>query len=118
MSASIRAGIEAIATAELEAVVLALCDQPFVSSQVINRVVRAYQSAGKPIVASEYGGTLGVPALFDRTFFPELTTMQGATGAKRTIEKYLHEVSAVSFPEGAIDIDTPSDYDRLTSFGF
>lgn len=115
MSSSIRAGIKALnaAAENIEAVVLALCDQPFVSSQIINQLVEAYRFTGKPIVASEYARTLGVPALFNCTFFSELTTLKQAEGAKQVIAKYIDEVFRVPFAEGAIDIDTPKEYEQF-----
>lgn len=115
MSASIRCGINTIEAApqKTEAVVLMLCDQPFVCTQVINRLVETYYLTGKPIVASEYAGTLGVPALFSRNFFSELVSLKNAEGAKRVITRNLNEVACVSFAEGAIDIDTPKDYEQF-----
>ncbi len=118
MSASIRVGLEALlaVSPELDAIVIALCDQPFVSSQTFNQLVEAYRLTGKPIIASEYAGTLGVPALFNRTLFSELLTLKRTEGAKKLIKKHIHEVFIVPFPEGAIDIDTPSEYEQLTNY--
>lgn len=117
MSSSVWAGVAALdATPDkISAVVLTLCDQPFVSAQVINQIVEAYHVTGKPIVASEYAGTLGVPALFSRTFFSELKALRRGEGAKQVITKHAHEVFGVPFPEGAIDIDTPKDYEQFQS---
>jgi len=115
MSSSIRAGIKAISTTpkKMDAVVLVLCDQPFISSQIINQLVETYYSTGKPVVASEYVGTLGVPALFNHTFFSKLTTLKGGEGAKQIMMKYLHDVFRVPFPLGAVDVDTPEDYEQF-----
>lgn len=118
MNASIRSGIQFLngLTDPIEAVVIALCDQPFVSSQTINRLVDAYHSSSKAIVASEYAGTLGVPALFSRSIFPEMLNSTITHGAKQIIEKYARELVRIPFPEGAIDIDTPQDYQRLLPY--
>jgi molybdenum cofactor cytidylyltransferase len=64
MSSSIQVGLKALLAMNqnLAAVAIALCDQPFVSSQTLNQLVEAYHLTGKPIIASEYSGTLGVPA--------------------------------------------------------
>lgn len=117
MSSSIRAGVAALDAEpdKTSAVVLALCDQPFVSAQVINHLVEAYHFTGKPVVASEYSGTLGVPALFSRTLFSEIKALRGGEGAKQVITKYAHDVLGVPFPEGAIDVDTPKDYEQFRS---
>ena len=118
MSASIRAGIKALNAScqNLEAVVIVLCDQPFVSSHIINQLVETHRSTGKPIIASEYAETSGVPALFDKSLFLELTSLKGSEGAKQVIKKYTHQVFSIPFPAGAIDIDTPKDYQFLQTF--
>lgn len=115
MSSSIRVGLAALLAMNqnLEAVAIALCDQPFVSSQTLDQIVEAYRFTGKPIIASEYAGTLGVPVLFHRTLFSELMALKNTQGAKQVIRKNIDKVFSVPFPEGAIDIDTPNDYDQL-----
>lgn len=118
MSASIRVGLEALLAVNqnLDAVVIALCDQPFVSSQTLNQLVEAYRFTGKLIIASEYSGTFGVPALFSRTWFSEIMALKSNEGAKQIIRKHINKVFSVPFSEGAIDIDTPNDYEQLQFF--
>lgn len=117
MSTSIKNGIELLNNLpqKIEAVVITLCDQPFVSPQIINQLVDAYYLTKKPIIACEYGDTLGVPALFSQTFFSELATLKEASGAKKVINNNLNEVFSIPFPLGDIDIDTPTDYEQLLS---
>jgi molybdenum cofactor cytidylyltransferase len=112
MSTSIRIGIETLnkSYSKIEAAILMLCDQPFVSPCLIERLINVYRTTQPSIVASEYDLVLGVPALFDRTLFPELAQLSNDTGAKKIIQKYIRQVARVSFPEGIIDIDTPQDY--------
>ena len=115
MSSSLRVGMEALLTVNqnLEAVAIALCDQPFVSSQTLDQLVEEYHFTGKPIIVSEYAGTLGVPALFSRTLFSELMALKSTEGAKQIIRKHIHEVFSVPFAEGSIDIDTPKEYEQF-----
>jgi molybdenum cofactor cytidylyltransferase len=117
ISSSVRVGIEAVVTANprTAAVVLMLCDQPFVTREIIARLVAAHLETGRSIVASHYGESYGVPALFDKTHFAELTTLEGDAGAKQIIRKHLPKVHLLPFPEGEIDIDTPDDLARLQS---
>jgi molybdenum cofactor cytidylyltransferase len=118
MSSSIQVGLEALLAVNqhLDAVAIALCDQPFVSPQTLNQLVEAYHFTGKPIIASEYAGTFGVPALFSRTLFSELMNLKNTEGAKQLIKRHIHEVFSIPFPDGAIDIDTPKDYEQLKFF--
>ncbi|MBE8970505.1 nucleotidyltransferase family protein [Nostocales cyanobacterium LEGE 12452] len=117
MSTSIKSGIELLNNLpqKIEAVVITLCDQPFVSPKIINQLVYTYYLTNKPIIACEYGDTLGVPALFSQTFFSELATLKETSGAKKVINNNLDEVFSIPFPLGDIDIDTPKDYEQLLS---
>lgn len=116
MASSLRTGIETVrqeAAQEIEAVVIMLCDQPFVSAEVLDRLVRVYQESGSPLVASEYGGSLGVPALFSRSLFPELLALEGEEGARRVLRRLREEAVIIPFPEGATDLDSPEDFARF-----
>lgn len=113
MSSSIAVGMQALVNQNIEGVVITLCDQPFVSAQIIDQLIAAYRFTGKSIVASEYAGTLGVPAFFSHAFFPELMTLGATEGAKHLIRRHSDQVFSVPFPEGAIDIDTPTDYQQF-----
>lgn len=117
MSTSIAVGIEALneIKPDVEAVVLMLCDQPFVTTQTINQLVEVYQSTGKHIVASEYAEIWGVPALFNRSLFSKLNTLSGEAGARQVIAQDAQEVFSIPFPEGATDLDTPKEYEEFQS---
>jgi molybdenum cofactor cytidylyltransferase len=122
MSSSIRHGLrqalESTAPAEIEAAILMLCDQPYVTSGIIERLVDAYRESRAPVVASEYEAssekTLGAPALFSRELFQELMALHGAEGAKRIIARHRAEAIAIAMPEAAFDVDTPGDYRVLS----
>lgn len=80
---------------------------------VIDDLVTAYRSHGKGLVASEYAGTVGVPTLFGREYFPELAALSGAAGAKQIIAAHASDVVRVMFSNGTTNIDTPEDYRQL-----
>lgn len=115
MGTSISTGIEKLLELDrnISGAVITVCDQPFVNSQVINRLVEEFFEKKALIVASRYAETVGVPALFSRRLFPELTALKNSGGAKNLIERFAAETIAVDFSEGAIDIDTPEDFRRL-----
>lgn len=99
---------------DLSAVILLLCDQPFISKETILRLVKTQKETQKVIVASEYENTVGVPALFTLAVFEELLELKDDVGAKFLIQKYLDKGLAKIFaPEAAFDIDTKEDFDRL-----
>lgn len=117
LGSSICAGLGALKTYggedAIEAVVLMLCDQPFVTATVIDELIAAYRSNGKGIIASEYGGTMGVPALFGREYFAKLASLSGPAGAKHLLTAHASDIVRVPFPQGTTDIDTPEDYLQL-----
>ena len=117
IGSSVRAGIRAVMETndKVTALVLMLCDQPHVTSDVLRGLVTAHRATGREIIASSYGGTFGVPALFGRAFFPELVRLENEAGAKQVIQRHLAEVHLLPFPQGEIDVDTPADFARLRS---
>ena len=117
LGTSIRCGLRYLieAAPELDAVALMACDQPFVDANTITALVAEQQTSGKPIVASSYADTLGIPALFGRSCFDALLALPDDSGAKTLIESQRNDVAQIEFEKGAIDIDTPADFERLTS---
>ncbi len=115
MSSSIRIGIETLVTCgvEMEGAVIMLCDQPFVTTGLVNALIETRRKTGKMIVASEYGETRGVPAFFSRQLFSELTALEGNEGARQVIANHPDVVATVCFAEGVVDVDTPQDYELL-----
>ncbi|WP_088242114.1 nucleotidyltransferase family protein [Calothrix rhizosoleniae] len=115
MGASIRSGILSLTNdrENVDAAIITVCDQPFLSSEIINNLVTKYYSTGKSIVACEYADTLGVPVLFNHNFFAELAALGETGGAKKLINKYCDRIFSIPFPLGAVDIDTPQDYQQL-----
>ena len=98
---------------DLDAAVLLTCDQPFVNVAVLAQLMQLGLTTGKPIVASAYADTLGIPAFFDRSCFPDLLGLKEDRGAKKIILARLQDVASFDFPAGEIDIDTAADYEKL-----
>ena len=111
---SIRSGLQLAIdnSPNLEATVLLTCDQPLVDATTIEGLVSLREKTNKAIVASAYAGTLGVPALLDRSCFPELLALSDDHGAKTIILRDRQRVAEFPFPDGAVDIDTKADYEK------
>ena len=116
IGSSIRAGVQHLIDNEpLAAIVLLVCDQPFVDAELIKQLLAHRAMSRKAIAASRYGDTVGVPALFDRSCFSELLAIDDEAGAKKIILQNRERMTEFAFPPGKIDIDTRSDYERLTN---
>lgn len=116
LGTSIRCGLEFLMASnrELEAIVLLACDQPFVEADLVADLIAEAKRSGKPIVASSYANTLGVPAFFAGSCFSALLDLPDDSGAKSVIQSRIDKVASVPFEDGAIDIDTPEDFQRLS----
>lgn len=117
LSSSIKAGIKTLLeiTPDITAGVITLADQPFVSAKHLNLFFENFEKSESAIIAAEYNGTIGVPALFSREVFDDLCALSGDKGAKPVIEKYRDSLSKINLPEAAFDIDTPQDFLNLNN---
>lgn len=115
MGSSIKKGLSHLMSGDpsLEAVVVLVCDQPLLTAENIIRLIMEYRQSKKPIIASRYSQTPGVPVLFDRIYFPQLMALPNDQGAKQIMLQHRDDVSEVDFPGGEIDLDTPEDYDAF-----
>ena len=111
IASSIRTGVKSL-PADVDAVMILLCDQHRVTTELIDAMI---SQAGPLITASAYGGSLGPPVIFQSKFFPELMALRGDEGAKKIFSSHPGEVVAVPFPEGEMDVDTQEDCERMIS---
>ncbi len=114
LASSLAVGIRAVFDiAPFDAVLVTLADQPLVDADAIQRLVAGFD-AGHRIVASEYNGALGVPALFGREYADNLLQLEGDIGAGPWLRARGSEVTRIPLPVAEIDIDMPSDVARLS----
>lgn len=102
---------------EFTGVVLMTCDQPHVSAATIDRLIAAHEASAKPIAASAYAGTIGVPAVFSRAYFDELAQLRPDKGAKDILLRHPEDVAVVEFEPASVDLDRPADYERFARSG-
>lgn len=112
LSASIRAGVASV-PGNVPGALLLLADQVGVSSYDLQRLADAWRRNPQAIVAAQYGGGYGVPALFPRSQFPRLAALRGEQGARVLLRGGGLRIVGVPMPGAAQDIDTPED---LASF--
>jgi molybdenum cofactor cytidylyltransferase len=113
---SIRVGIEHVEqNAVLDGVMITLCDQPLIDASVLRRLLDVYKTGAGPMVAASYGGTLGVPAIFSKKYFASLRQLPVNGGAKQILMRDSLDVTPFPVDEALMDVDTPADYQRLTT---
>jgi molybdenum cofactor cytidylyltransferase len=114
LAASLRVGLNALASESIDAFLVLLTDQPYVTAELLRQLIATRAETGRGIVACRYAepAHLGVPALFDRRYIPEFLTFSGDMGARKLIRQYPDDCAEVPFPLGAVDLDTPQDVAR------
>lgn len=115
MASSVRCGLNTLMhiAPSSDAVIIMVCDQPFVSSSLLNELMVTQKNTGKLIVTSQYENAIGPPALFHKAIFSQLLELKGDAGARKIIEQRSNDVATVLFKKGNIDIDTEADYKAL-----
>jgi molybdenum cofactor cytidylyltransferase len=111
MASSIRAGV-AVLPADVEAVVIALADQPLVSPLVVRALCARWRTAPTSAVAPRYRDGQGHPVLFDRSQFDALGELRGDRGARALLERLGADCALVP-----VDADMPVDVDTPAALG-
>ncbi len=117
LSSSIAAGIQSI-DQEAEAALFMTADQPFLSKEVINRIVSRYTQTKAAIVVPSFEGQRGSPVLFQRRLFARLQALREDQGGREIVRSCPELVEAVELESGQplADMDTPADYRRLLGY--
>lgn len=110
MGLSIKVGLTKLLDLEpdLDAVLISLSDQPQITGEMLNPFAARFYETSSDVIASTYDGVQGVPALFSRKLFGELSLLQGDKGARHIIRNHYY-IDTIDLPEAAIDIDTVDD---------
>lgn len=116
IGSSLRIGVETLEKISpgAEAVLIMLHDQPLISSAVLQKLGELRRPPQWMIAAAFYGGTPGVPAVFDRALFGELKALPASEGAKKILLRHMEKVARLEMPEALEDIDSAEDYGRIS----
>ena len=115
MGSSIKTGVHFLLSQNpnLEAIIISVCDQPYLNATIFNQLITTFQQTNASIVAASYEKIIGVPALFERTLFDKLQQLDGEEGAKKIIKNFSGKIATIDFPKGLIDLDTPEAYQQF-----
>jgi Uncharacterized MobA-related protein len=114
MGSSLRAGLAALPS-DVDAVVVALADQPLVGAGTVARLVSAGRAGALAAVAS-YAGRPRNPVLFARSVFEDVAaSVTGDRGARDWLRSHPDLVVPVPCDDvgDPTDVDTPADLARL-----
>lgn len=109
IASSIGVGVQSL-DKDVDAVLIALGDMPFIESDDINRLIATFEpDRGTSICIPTYEGRNGNPVLWGASFFSELPNLSGDIGAKVLLQLYADATTKVEVgnPSILVDIDTP-----------
>lgn len=96
---------------DLDGVLFAVCDQPYLTTESIIKLVNSFQESKNAICALSWKGQRGNPVIFPRDLFGELAALTGDVGGGAVIRRRpdrLLLVEAFSTRELS-DVDKPED---------
>ncbi|MFT2091179.1 nucleotidyltransferase family protein [Paraglaciecola sp. 2405UD69-4] len=108
MGSSLSESMEVLSP-ETTHLMVGLADQVAIKPESIKAfVAQSFQYPHK-IIAAQYQGKVGAPAIFPKSYFPLLRQLQGDRGAKSILLNNLEQIIKVAMPSASIDIDTQAD---------
>ena len=124
MSTSLRTGIQTLLangyrndtpTYQVDSALIMLGDQPLITPRIIDTLITAYRTTGKPIVAPLYHGKRGSPVLFDESLYAELIEVTGDEGGRTVLERHRQEVELIEIGDALAnyDVDTWEAYEQV-----
>lgn len=94
-------------------VVLLLADQPTIVAKDIQDLIDYHILHVNKITVTECKNYIGVPTVFDATFFDEMSKMSGDVGAKLIVKNHIDQVSKFLIDREIWDVDTQEDYQKI-----
>jgi molybdenum cofactor cytidylyltransferase len=116
MGSSISTGIIEILKRfpKAEGVLVTLLDQPLLTASYVEKILDTFQPGSQQIIVSHSSsGWKGVPVLFDKFYFNELSELRNDEGAKKIFQQHEDNVVVVDAGEILEDIDTPQNYQQM-----
>jgi len=96
-----------------DAALIVLADQPLLDSMHYNILIDNYIKSNNKIVSTQINSGEGVPAVFDRKYFSELSTLDQDFGAKKIIAANVQDNYTINSGVSHVDIDTIEIYCSL-----
>lgn len=98
---------------EFHGILIMLADQPLIDKDYLNLMITSFYNQPERIIATAYKNRAGVPALFDKAYFNELTRLKNDFGAKELIGQNKNKIFTINPNNKSVDVDTKSEYKNL-----
>lgn len=90
-------------------------DQPFISPDVVEKLIGIWEQNKLSIIVPRYNGENGMPTIFSRNFKKNLMNITGDKGGREVIKANIDKVIFVDIDEtmAGFDVDTLEDYEEM-----
>lgn len=121
-SESLRSGIRRAQEDDMDAAMVLLADQPFVTTQIIDGMIACIRDTpAKSFIATTQDGAISPPVLFSSALYPALLNVSGDTRAREILRELRNEGKLLPCADKRLisDIDTQEEYAALlAAFGY
>jgi molybdenum cofactor cytidylyltransferase len=116
MGTSLRSGLAEV-SADAKAAIIVLADQPWISSETLNRLIECHQERKPQIIIPTYKGFRGNPVLLDRSVFTEVQALNGDVGCRAIFGDHTEGILKFPVDDPGIlkDIDSRDDFQNLSA---
>lgn len=111
MGASLARGVSSLRK-DYDAIMVVLSDQVALHTQHLKNLLQRWEQEPTRPACAFYADQMGVPAIFPKSYFPQLMDLSGSHGARRILRDREVGAEVIPIPEAAIDVDTQSDLSR------
>lgn len=118
MASSIRTGLSKL-SADAEAALIVLADQPFLQAQTIDLLIDEFRNKRPQIIVPLYNGMRGNPVLLNRSIFPEVESLAGDVGFRVLFGLHAGGILQIPVDDAGvlIDLDTAADVEQFNRQG-
>jgi molybdenum cofactor cytidylyltransferase len=113
MLSSVRRGLLALPK-QCKAVLVVIGDQPSISSELVNLMIRSFAAGEKKILVPCYEGRRGHPILFSSLYREKILTRYDDVGLRGLLHAHPDDVFELTVSTSSVltDMDYPDDYKR------
>ena len=117
MLSSVRCGLANLPE-KCRAVLVVLGDQPSVTTELIDQMIRTFATTEKSILVPLYKGKRGHPILFSSHYRDEILTHYGDVGLRGLLHNHSDDIYELTVSNASVlcDMDYPEDYQRELGF--
>ncbi len=118
MLSSVRCGLSAVPK-NCQTVLVALGDQPSITTKLIDQMLQSYKTAKKQILVPLYNDKRGHPIIFSAAYRNEILTQYDNVGLRGLLHAHREDIFELTVSASGVisDMDYPEDYQReLTIF--